>query len=64
MEKVTAQEAAHLETARILTQEMVTIATTTAREMGFFGVGDQVMISTIINAMASNYSATVNKSKS
>ena len=64
MEKVTSQEAAHLETARILTQEMVITATTATREMGFFGVGDQVMISTIVNAMASNYPVTVNKSKS
>ncbi|HSH72623.1 MAG TPA: hypothetical protein VK974_06160 [Methylophilaceae bacterium] len=62
MDKVNPQQAAHLETARILTMEMVTIATTAARELGYYGINDQQMISAVINAMASNYLAiTLNK---
>jgi len=63
MESVNPQEAAQLETARVLTMEMVVIATNTARDLGYYGVGDQLMISAVINAMASNYLATITKNR-
>ena len=59
MNQISPQEAAHLNTARALTLEMVKVASEIARECGYYGVNDHVMMGAVVNAMASVYLATV-----